>query len=74
MLENQLEPPAWTGVPGSPCCPWVRFVAVDTGNLNMLDTHMSRDIRTTLMGAGYDRMQSLLAEMAHDEPMTSIDF
>ena len=53
--------------------PCVRFVAVDTGNLNMLDTRMSRDTRTALMRAGYDRMQSLLAEMAHDKPTTSID-
>ncbi len=45
---------------------WVHFVAVDTGDLNMLDTHMSRDTRSILMRAGYNRMQSLLAEIAHD--------
>ena len=44
---------------------WVRFVAVNTGNLNMLDAGMSRETRTRLMRMGYEHMKTLLAEIPH---------
>jgi len=42
----------------------MRFAAVDTGNLNMLDAGMSRDTRERLLHMGHDSMEQLLQEIA----------
>jgi NTE family protein len=44
--------------------PWVRFVAVDTGNLNMLDARMPRADREHLMELGRVGMEKLLQDLA----------
>jgi len=45
--------------------PWVRFVCVDTGNLNMLDADMSRAHREELLHKGREGMEQVLREIAH---------
>lgn len=44
--------------------PWVHFVAVDTGNLNMLDARVPRADRERLMELGRSGMERLLQDRA----------
>lgn len=44
--------------------PWVRFLPVDTGNLNMLDARMPRTDREQLMELGRVGMEKLLQNLA----------
>lgn len=44
--------------------PWVQFVAVDTGNLNMLDAEMPIKDREYLLNRGYSAMEKLLRDIS----------